>query len=82
MNTATIQEHLTTRELGRVLHYVPEINSTNEDCRKRGEAGDPEGTVVVADYQTAGKGRLGRRWEASRGKDLLFSVLLRPKVSP
>jgi BirA family transcriptional regulator, biotin operon repressor / biotin---[acetyl-CoA-carboxylase] ligase len=41
---------------------------------------DPEGTVAVADEQTEGRGRLGRRWEAPRGTSILCSVLLRPQV--
>src|SRR2546421_9049994 len=42
----------------------------------------PEGTVAVADEQTEGRGRLGRRWEAKAGTSVLCSVLLRPEVAP
>ena len=44
------------------------------------DAGDPEGTTVVTDHQTAGRGRLGRIWEDVPGRALLFSVLLRPEA--
>lgn len=47
-----------------------------------GRAGEPEGTVVVAGEQTAGRGRAGRKWQAPRGTALLCSVLLRPGVGP
>jgi BirA family biotin operon repressor/biotin-[acetyl-CoA-carboxylase] ligase len=60
--------------LGTPYRFVPEASSTQ---RLIGEA-DPEGATVVADHQTAGRGRLGRVWEDVPGRSLLVSVLLRP----
>ena len=57
-----------------------EIDSTNRYLLDLARHGAPEGTVVVADHQSAGRGRLGRRWEAPLGANLLVSVLLRPDV--
>ncbi|HUI03721.1 MAG TPA: biotin--[acetyl-CoA-carboxylase] ligase [Acidimicrobiales bacterium] len=57
-----------------------EIDSTNRYLLDLARQGAPEGTVVVADHQSAGRGRLGRRWEAPPGANLLVSVLLRPDV--
>ncbi len=57
---------------------LAETTSTNSVLVCNAEDGAPEGTVVVADYQTAGRGRFERRWESPPGKSLLFSVLLRP----
>jgi BirA family transcriptional regulator, biotin operon repressor / biotin---[acetyl-CoA-carboxylase] ligase len=54
------------------------IDSTNRDLLDEARQGAPEGVVAVADYQSAGRGRLGRRWEAPPGANLLASVLLRP----
>jgi len=54
------------------------IDSTNRYLLQEARAGAPEGVVAVADHQTAGRGRLGRRWEAPAGANLLLSVLLRP----
>jgi BirA family transcriptional regulator, biotin operon repressor / biotin---[acetyl-CoA-carboxylase] ligase len=54
------------------------IGSTNSYLLQEARAGAPEGTVVVADHQTTGKGRLGRTWTASPGASLLVSVLFRP----
>ncbi|HXQ90896.1 MAG TPA: biotin--[acetyl-CoA-carboxylase] ligase [Acidimicrobiales bacterium] len=56
------------------------IDSTNRLLLDEARAGAPEGAVVVADYQSAGRGRLGRRWEAPPAANLLASVLLRPDL--
>jgi BirA family biotin operon repressor/biotin-[acetyl-CoA-carboxylase] ligase len=64
------------------LTWVGETGSTNEDLIALARAGAPEGTVVGADIQTAGRGRRGRTWMAARGHGLLVSVLLRPGVPP
>ncbi len=56
------------------------IDSTNRYLLDEARAGAPEGVVAVADHQTAGRGRLGRSWEAPAGANLLLSVLLRPTL--
>ena len=58
------------------------IDSTNRYLIEEARAGAPEGVVVVAGHQTAGRGRLGRRWEAPAGTNLLVSILLRPDLPP
>src|SRR3954449_7504897 len=58
------------------VRWVPETGSTNADALALARDGAPEGLVVVADHQTAGRGRLDRRWEAPPGSSLLVSVLL------
>ncbi len=63
----------------RILNYQV-VDSTNSVCRDLAEKGAAEGLVVKADYQTSGRGRFERKWISPRGKNLLFSVLLRPKV--
>jgi BirA family biotin operon repressor/biotin-[acetyl-CoA-carboxylase] ligase len=62
------------------VEWVSETGSTNTDLMARAALGASEGLVLVADHQTAGRGRLGRRWEAAPGSSLLLSVLLRPCV--
>jgi BirA family biotin operon repressor/biotin-[acetyl-CoA-carboxylase] ligase len=53
-----------------------------DECRVLAARGEPHGTVVIADYQETGRGRIGRRWKADRGKNLFFTVLLRyPDIS-
>ncbi|MBF0138522.1 MAG: biotin--[acetyl-CoA-carboxylase] ligase [Magnetococcus sp. DMHC-1] len=63
-------------------HYLVEVGSTNEDVVTRARAGAPEGTVVVAESQTRGRGRLGRSWVSPPGVNLCFSILLRPRMNP
>jgi BirA family transcriptional regulator, biotin operon repressor / biotin---[acetyl-CoA-carboxylase] ligase len=59
-----------------------EIDSTNAYLRREARRGAPEGTVAVAEFQTAGRGRLDRRWEAPAGASLLVSALFRPEFDP
>lgn len=63
-----------------VIETVAEAPSTNALVAKRAHSGAPEGLVVVADHQTAGRGRLDRTWETPAGSALTFSILLRPTV--
>ncbi len=64
--------------LGHNYHFLPRTTSTNEVARRLAESGAPEGTVIVADEQTAGRGRFERRWIAPPGTSLMFSLLFRP----
>ena len=63
------------------VRWVASTGSTNADAMDLARAGEAEGVVVVADHQTAGRGRAGRTWEAPPGASLLMSVLLRPPAS-
>jgi len=58
------------------------VDSTNRYLLDEARSGAPEGVVAVAEHQSAGRGRLGRRWEAPAGANLLMSVLLRPDLPP
>lgn len=60
------------------VQTVPETASTNADLAGAARSGAPEGTVIVADHQTAGRGRLDRTWESPRGSGLAASILVRP----
>ena len=66
--------------VARGYRYHAEIESTNVEAKKLAREGAPEGTVVVAECQLAGRGRLGRQWTSPAGKGLLFSVILRPDL--
>ena len=69
------------KSFGQPRHYFDSIPSTMDRITALALAGAPEGTVVVAGEQTAGRGRAGRSWNAPAGSSLLMSVLLRPAVS-
>jgi len=73
---------LTTRRLGHACRYAAETGSTNRDAAALAEAGAPEGAVVAAGAQTAGRGRMTREWFSPSGANLYFSLLLRPNVEP
>jgi BirA family biotin operon repressor/biotin-[acetyl-CoA-carboxylase] ligase len=64
------------------VRVVPETGSTNADVLALARAGEPEGLVLAAETQTAGRGRLGREWVSQPGAALTFSVLLRPAPVP
>jgi BirA family biotin operon repressor/biotin-[acetyl-CoA-carboxylase] ligase len=67
---------------GEPLSYAAETGSTNDDALAAAREGAPSGSVFLAEQQSAGRGRRGRRWLAESGHSLLFSVLLRPAASP
>jgi BirA family biotin operon repressor/biotin-[acetyl-CoA-carboxylase] ligase len=62
------------------VQWFSELGSTNTWLLEAAASGVPEGTVVVADRQSAGRGRLGRRWESAPGSGLLTSLLFRPRL--
>jgi BirA family biotin operon repressor/biotin-[acetyl-CoA-carboxylase] ligase len=62
------------------VRFFDELGSTNSELVEDARAGAPEGLVIVADHQTAGRGRLGRTWSAEPGTALLVSALLRPPL--
>jgi BirA family biotin operon repressor/biotin-[acetyl-CoA-carboxylase] ligase len=64
------------------LRWLVETDSTNRYLLDEARSGAPDGLVVVADHQQAGRGRLGRTWTAPPGASLLVSVLLRPGLAP
>lgn len=67
---------------GECIYFYEETGSTNIDAKKLAEEGAAHGTVVIADKQNAGRGRRGRSWESPAGKDLYFTILLRPDFAP
>ena len=75
-----IQVRLRSKVIGRPLEVVGEVGSTNDRVMAAGRDGTPEGLAVIADRQTAGRGRLGRPWASLAGVGLYTSILLRPAV--
>ena len=71
---------LQTAFMGCEIAHYTQVASTNDIAIARGKAGAAEGTLVIAEHQTAGRGRYGRKWEAPPGKCLLASVVLRHRL--
>ena len=71
---------MTQPTLGQPVFRFDSIDSTMREAAERAEAGAPEGTLVLAGRQTAGRGRLGRAWLSEPGVGLYFSIILRPPV--
>ena len=80
LNCDRVRTKLNTMILGRNLYCFQVIDSTNSYLLELAREGAPEGTVVLSEYQTAGRGRKARKWFASKGKNLLVSILLRPEL--
>ena len=68
--------------IGNRVLVFEETDSTNDLAARAGDDGLPEGLVIFAESQRAGRGRLGRKWTSTPGQALLFSVLLRPATVP
>ena len=82
LDPAAVLERLVSGRLGTRFHYFAELGSTNSYARDLAEAGAAEGTIVTAEEQTRGRGRLERRWESPPLANLYLSIVLRPDLSP
>jgi BirA family biotin operon repressor/biotin-[acetyl-CoA-carboxylase] ligase len=67
---------------GKRIHHFFKTDSTNRVALELGQAGEPEGAVVLAEEQTAGRGRAGRAWASERAAGIYVTLLLRPKLAP
>jgi BirA family transcriptional regulator, biotin operon repressor / biotin---[acetyl-CoA-carboxylase] ligase len=73
---------LNTHDLGQVIHAYGELPSTSDRAKELADEGASHGEVVIAEAQTAGRGRRGRAWSSPPGRNLYFSVVLRPELPP
>jgi BirA family biotin operon repressor/biotin-[acetyl-CoA-carboxylase] ligase len=77
-----VREHFKNKRLGAKFHYFTELGSTNSHARELADDGAAEGEIVLAESQSRGRGRLGRRWESPPLLNLYLSVILRPNLAP
>lgn len=77
-----LSSQMDTRWAGQELHYFQEIDSTNLEAKRLGEQNTPHGTLVIAEKQTAGRGRRGKGWESPSGSSIYMTILLRPELEP
>ena len=82
LSVEEVRGKLNATRIGRRLVCLPETTSTNADAFRMAEAGAEEGTTVIADAQSCGKGRRGRVWSSPSGVNLYCSVVLRPAIMP
>lgn len=82
LNREALEERLRPSIFSRNVLVRDKLPSTNTLAKELAAQGAPEGTLVVAEEQTAGRGRMGRVWLSPPAKNLLFSILLRPAVPP
>jgi len=75
-----IKKNQKTSIFGKYIYYFPEIDSTNNYAQRLAHEGAPEGTVIISDYQTEGKGRFDRVWKSSKESNILMSFVLRPRL--
>lgn len=76
---ADVQRRLATARLGRRMYFYPRLGSTNDAALDLARHGEPEGTVVMTGYQSAGRGRRAHAWASPPQRDVLMSVILRPQ---
>lgn len=77
-----VASRLHTRRLGRKCICLQSVDSTNTYARRLAEDGAEDGTLVLAEEQTGGKGRRGRAWSSPRGEQIAMTLLLRPRIRP
>ena len=78
-----LKKHLDTRWAGKgEIAYEPQMKSTNIRAREMARAGAPHGSLAVCDHQTAGRGRMTRKWETPAGEALTQTLLIRPSLPP
>lgn len=77
-----ITDKIKTNWAGRPVQFYDSVGSTNLVAKAEAEAGAPSGTLIVADMQTAGRGRRGRAWESPKGTNIYNTLILRPDFEP
>lgn len=82
MDQTELESIHATEWAGCEIYYFDSIDSTNTKAKELAEEGHPSGTLVVADRQTAGKGRRGRSWESPSGIGIFMTLMLKPEINP
>lgn len=81
-NRQALEDAIKTEKLGQPLYFYPETDTTNDRIRELALEGAAEGALAVAEMQTAGRGRMGRAWQAQKDSGIWMSLLLRPDILP
>jgi BirA family biotin operon repressor/biotin-[acetyl-CoA-carboxylase] ligase len=82
LTSEEIAPNLNTKYIGKKVIYFDSIDSTNNEAKKLANLGEDEGTVIIAEEQKMGRGRLGRQWVSPKYKGIWMSIILRPDINP
>src|SRR5712664_4048951 len=82
LTTDMLRQRLKGSLFGKRIYHFFKVDSTNRVALELGHAGEPEGTVILGEEQTAGRGRAGRGWHSERAAGIYVTLLLRPKLAP
>lgn len=82
VNVANVEQHLTTKSYGRHIRYFETCESTQIIAHEEAQNDAPNGTVIISEEQTAGRGRMARPWSSKSGKGIWMSVISRPSLTP
>lgn len=82
LQPAKVEQHLKSERFGHTIHYQEVCASTQPIAHQLAQAGTPDGTVILCEEQTAGKGRLARAWTSTQGKGIWMSIVIRPDIPP
>ena len=76
-----LKENLNTNFITKIIHF-DSINSTNIKAKELADFGEKDGTVIISEEQTLGRGRLGRNWISPKSKGIWMSIILKPDINP
>ncbi|MBE1554134.1 biotin--[acetyl-CoA-carboxylase] ligase [Sporosarcina limicola] len=82
VNEANVQKYLTTKNYGKYIRYFETCSSTQIIAHEEAQNGALDGTVIISEEQTAGKGRMARPWSSVSGKGIWMSIIIRPTLTP
>lgn len=82
LHPVEIKELLKTKFIGNDIIYLDSVDSTNSYGKRLAENGFSDGTVIIAEEQTSGRGRLGRDWVSPKGKGIWMTIMLKPEIKP
>ena len=81
-NEKTISQAIKTKWAGKTVYFAEKVDSTNSWIKRLSKEGAEHGTLAVAEFQSAGRGRFDRKWEAPEGSSIMMTILLRPEFEP
>lgn len=77
-----IKPYLNTKTIGKNIIHLDFVDSTNNEAKKLAALGEKEGTLIISEEQTMGRGRIGRNWASPKYKGIWMSLILKPDINP